>query len=306
MKTALFHTSFLLLALVAKAASFGDAFTTGTPADYLEGNLKDVQIKDRTLILKDTQIGFRPVSVTAGKAYQLSFEAFFTGDSESIEDNPRFDLFTLPFQLSPLLPSRQIQFLDQSGKPVGRSLKWAMPFREKQEYLDLFHVPPTAVSMKLVIGSGKQLSLSLRDLKLEQLPADSEALNLNPSFALGVFNYSGWQNIAQGGKLTKGDGKTIFDTKYGSRGSKFPLAGPGTYTLSAKATGNGFNSTAHVDIFDAEGKTLMRASVRDFEKPNYFVVPAGATSASLLVYSCLLEEVRLKRVGDEEAIEKFR
>ena len=100
------------------------------------------------------------------------------------------------------------------------------------------------------------------------------------------------------------DGKTIFDTKYGSRGTAFPLPGPGTYALSAKATGNGYNSCVKLDVFDREGKKIMTTVLRRYEQTNYFVPPPEAASASLLVYSCLLEEVRLVRVGDENAIEQ--
>lgn len=305
MKTSLLQIGFLFSTL-AGGAALGDDFATGSPSDYIEGKLENIRVENRALILTDTHADFKPVYVTAGKAYQLSFAADFAGDVESIEDNPRFDLFTQPSEVTPRLPSRQIEFLDEGGKPVGRKLLSAMPFRERRDYIDLFHAPPTAVSMKLKITSGTGLSLTLRDMKVEEFRTASDALNINPTFALGSFNYSGWQNISAGGKLVERDGKTVFDTKYGSRGREFPLAGPGTYALSAKATGNGYNATAHVDIFDNAGKKLMRASVRHFGETNYFVVPPGATSASLLVYSCLLEEIRVKRVGDEGAIEAFR
>ena len=95
------------------------------------------------------------------------------------------------------------------------------------------------------------------------------------------------------------------NTKYGSRSLSFPLQGPGTYALSAKATGNGYNSCVKADVFDAEGEKLMTAVVRRYDQTTYFVPPPEAVSASLLVYSCLLEEARLVRVGDENEIQAF-
>jgi hypothetical protein len=92
------------------------------------------------------------------------------------------------------------------------------------------------------------------------------------------------------------------NTKYGSRSLSFPLQGPGTYALSAKATGNGYNSCVQVHVFDAKGDILLKVSTRRYGLASYFVPPKEAVAASFLVYSCLLEEVRLVRVGDENAI----
>ncbi len=50
----------------------------------------------------------------------------------------------------------------------------------------------------------------------------------------------------------------------------------------------------------------MTAVLRRYEQTNYFVPPPEAVSASFPVYSCLLEEVRLVRVGHEEAIDTFQ
>ena len=83
----------------------------------------------------------------------------------------------------------------------------------------------------------------------------------------------------------------------------FPLHGPGTYALSAKATGNGYNSCVQVHVFDTKGNMLLKVSTRRYGPPSYFVPPKEAVTASFLVYSCLLEEVRLVRVGDENVID---
>ncbi len=142
-------------------------------------------------------------------------------------------------------------------------------------------------------------------MKLEET-ADEGAINANPNLALGPFNDSGWKNIAQGGRFLIRDGKTVFDTQYGSRSQDFPVVEPGTYALSAKATPNGFNSSVHVDVHDAKGKSLLRVSTRRYGPPTHFVLPEGAASASFLAYSCLLEEIKLVRVGDESAIKSLK
>ncbi len=57
-----------------------------------------------------------------------------------------------------------------------------------------------------------------------------------------------------------------------------------------------------VHVFDAKGDILLKVSTRRYGLASYFVPPKEAVAASFLVYSCLLEEVRLVRVGDENAI----
>ena len=185
---------------------------------------------------------------------------------------------------------------------IQGTLVFGMPFRDRHEYADVFYTPPQAASIRLSVSSGDGVTLAMQDLAFAET-VEEDALNVNPAFRLGPFNYSGWQNISAGGKLIERDGKTVFDTKYGSRGSRFPLSGPGTYALSATATGNGYNSCVKVDIFDAQGKKLMTSVLRRYDQSQYFVAPPEAVSASFLVYSCLLEEVRLVRIGDEKAIE---
>jgi hypothetical protein len=203
-----------------------------------------------------------------------------------------------------VLPSREVRFLDATGEPTGQALVFSMPFRERHSYTDVFYTPPDAVALRLCIDSGHGVTFAIRNLSLETTP-DEGAINVNPAFRLGPFNYSGWKNISAGGKIIEMDGKTVFDTKYGSRGAAFPLPGPGTYALSARATGNGYNSCVKLDVFDREEKNIMTTVLRRYEQTNYFVLPPEAASASLLVYSCLLEEVGLVRVGDENAIEDY-
>ncbi len=301
----------LSVAFPALAASpFGDGFASGQLGDYIDGPFPSDRIQivslegPNALRIADSRVRFKTTVVAPSAKYTLAFDGSIAGDVESIEENPRFAIFAQPRQKNAVLPYREIQFLDKAGSVTGQTLVFSMPVRDKHTYVDVFYTPPDAAALRLVIASGEGVTLTLQNLSL-QATADEGAINVNPAFQYGPLNYSGWQNISAGGKLIEMDGKTVFDTKYGSRGTAFPLPGPGTYALSAKATGNGYNSCVKADIFDAEGKKLMTSVLRRYDKTNYFVAPPGAKSASFLVYSCLLEEVRLVRVGDESEIEKW-
>lgn len=296
--------------VAAGATPLAADFSSGKPADYFtEGTAGRVQVfsvkQVQAMALSDSTARLRDVTVKPATKYTLKLRAAFDGDVESIEENPRFEIFARLGQTSPRLPSRRIEFLDATGKSTGQPLAFAMAFRRQRTYEDVFHTPAEAATLRISLASGKGVRLVLSALRVTETP-DEGALNVNPAFRLGLYNYSGWQNIAAGGRLVRRNGKTLLDTKYGSTGQKIPLSRPGTYALSAKATGNGYNSVVIARVHDRQGKKLMQASTRRYGPRTYFVLPENAAYASLLVYSCLLEEARLVRVGDVRAIESMR
>jgi hypothetical protein len=251
------------------------------------------------------QARFRDVAVKPGVKYTFALDAAFEGDVESIEENPRFEIFLQAARTSPRLPMREIRFFDPAGRPVGEAIRYALPFRGRHRYQDVFHAPRGAALARILLTSGDGVRLAVAKAALTETP-DEGALNVNPAFRLGPANYSGWSRIAAGGQLLQQDGRTILDTKYGSAGESIPLPGPGTYAISAKAAANGYNSVVIVRVYDAAGQKMMETSTRRYGPPTYFVPPPGAATASFLVYSCLLEEVRLVRAGDEDAINALR
>ena len=244
------------------ASPYNGGFATGKPGDYLAGDFPPEQIRivpidgANAMVIDDTTVRFKDVSVRPNAKYTLSFQGSFSAEVESIEENLRFEIFTRLGQVSPVLPLRRLQFLDAAGQPLASSLQYAMPFRGQHRYTDVFYTPANAASLRLHVASGDGVALSLRGLKLDEA-ADEGAINVNPAFRLGPLNYSGWQRISAGGQIIELDGETVFDTRYGSRGMAFPLPGPGTYALSAKASGNGYNSCVQVHVFDAKGNMLL-------------------------------------------------
>jgi hypothetical protein len=284
-------------------------FSTGRPAEYFTNETAgNVQIsksgKTQVMEISNASARFHDMDVKPSSRCALRLEAAFEGDVESIEENPRFEIFSRLGQTSSRLPSREIRFCDAAGKPIGQALKYAMPFKKQRTYHDEFYTPADAKTARIRLASGKDVRLLLSRLSLAEID-DETTLNVNPAFQLGPNNYSGWQNISRGGQLIQRDGKSILDSKYGSTGQMIPLSKPGTYAFSAKATSNGYNSVVIVRVYDEQGKELMRSSTRRYGPRTYFVPPKNSAYASFLVYSCLLEEVRLIRVGDEHAIESL-
>jgi len=285
-------------------------FSNGQPADYFTNETADnVRLTEtatgRGMQLSGKAAWLLDIEVKPSTRYALRLTAAFDGDAESMEENPRFEVFCRLGQTSPRLPSREIQFLDAAGKPTGRTLKYAMPFKKQRTYHDEFYTPSTAETVRIRLIPGKDARLLLSQAHFAET-AGTDLLNINPSFELGPNNYSGWRNISQGGQLIRRNGKTVLDTKYGSTGQRIPLSQPGTYALSAKATANGYNSIVIVRVYNQQGQELMRSSTRKYGPRTYFVPPADAAYISLLVYSCLLEEVKIQRVGDENTIRSLQ
>lgn len=308
---------YLLILLIVAAANVAIAapptefdFSTGEPADYFTnetaGKVRTSRIGEtRAMVISNATARFHDIQVKSSTRYALKLEAAFEGDVESIEENPRFEVFSQLGQTSARLPSREIRFYDASGESVGQTMRYALPFKNPRTYQDEFYTPEYASIARVSLASGTDIRLMLSQLKFAEI-GDEATLNINPEFQLGPHNYSGWQNISGGGQLIQRDGKTILDTKYGSTSQRIPLTKPGTYAFSAKATPNGYNSVVIVRVYDADGKELMRSSTRRYGPRTYFVPPNDAAYASFLVYSCLLEELRLQRVGDESAINLLR
>lgn len=307
----------LLVAATAAAQPYGDGFATGNVSDYLAdaSRLKPEHVSLQSAagmlgkrclrVSGASRIVFKDVPVSPDRKYTLRFRARHEG-SESVEENPRWDGFTAYTRVPPLVPQRELQFFDASRKPLP-ALASGMPFRQWQGYRDIFYPPPGAASMRLLIASGRaEITLYLDDVVLEPTP-DEGSVNVNPVIGkYGLYNYSGWLNPSAGGKIIQlEDGRLAFDTRYGTSSPSFPLAEPGTYCLFARSQENGYNSVVILNLLDESGRKIESVDMRRYGVPRYFVVPPGARRGSFLVYSNLLEELRLTRVGDADQIQKL-
>jgi hypothetical protein len=305
----------------AAAATFGDGFATEDLAAYLEnaGGAKPENIAleraegmtgKRVLRLANkAEARFKMVPVDENTKYTLTFRGRFDG-GESIEDNPRFDTFVTAGSKPPILPFREVEFFDDDRKPVrgNDAVASAMPFRTWQPYRDTFYSPTGAAFLRLTISTPQAgLTFYMDDVKFVKTP-DEGAINCNPiQGKYGLYDYSGWRRPAAGGKLVEiENGKIAFDTKYGTGGTTFPLSQSGTYSLTATARGNGYNSVVILHLFDGNGKKIEEVALREYTAPRYFVMPPGVKRGAFLVYSNILEEVRLVRIGDENKINEVR
>ena len=164
---------FALLATAAWAAPPLDAdFSKATAAEELFEKLPGVQVATvdgtRVLVAADATIRFRDATVKPATKYTLTLNASFQGDVESIEENPRFEVFNRLGKTSARLPSREIRFFDAAGKPAGKPLVFGMPFKNQHAYQDVFYTPRDAVSARIALSAGKDVRLIVANLKFEE------------------------------------------------------------------------------------------------------------------------------------------
>lgn len=301
----------------AVAAPFGDGFAGRDLSAYLDNakQLKPNQAAIETAkgltgnaalrIGEGVRVVFRDVPIDADTKYTLTFRARFDG-GESAEENPHLDQFAAYGAAPVVLPARELQFLDADKKVLPGSMHAGMPFRNWSEHRDVFYPPAKAAFVRLAIRSGKQgTTLFVDDMKLDKTP-DEGAINVNPVIGrYGKYNYSGWSSVSAGGKIIEAeDGRVVFDTKYGSRSASFPFPGPGTYAITARSEGNGYNTSIVLALLDENGKRLDGISAWGNGRPYKFVLPAAAKRGSFLVYSNLIEELRVTRFTDDGAAAK--
>jgi hypothetical protein len=248
---------------------------------------------------------FEWLPVTGGTKYQFSFRAKQQG-AETLEENPR--LSELIFNSRSFLPWCRLKFYDADRQPLNAdSPSWSIPFGQWHEVKWVFYPPRHAAYMEFEIqtGSVKGTTVSLADPRLDPAP-DEQAINVNPSFRYGPYNYSGWRAFNDIGRLHKlDDGATVLETGFSAYSETFPLNEPGTYRWQMKATSYAQRGgPAFLVFLDADGKEIGRIGDR-ISKPkkeliSHFVLPKGVERGYFLIYHSVIEELRLTRVGCEE------
>lgn len=306
----------------AQNAVYGDAFRQSaldaylgrTPSPSAAAWVADAAEKGKVLKVAG-QVEFKSVPVNDATKHLLAFRVRLEG-SESIEENPR--LAEVISNRRAFLPWAQLLFFDAAGKSVDAAAQPAMalPFAKWHEQQWVFYPPAGAVSMRLVVNPGqKGNALYLADARLTPAP-DEGAVNVNPAFSLGPYNYSGWSafNVPGGaGRLySTDDGRTVLYTGFSAQTTTFPLREPGTYRICFNATGNERNALAYLVLLDAAGKEVSRittmisnpgpkaGSTPFREGVSHFVLPKEVVRGYFLVYHSMVRELRLTRIGGEE------
>ncbi len=317
-------SSFIFAVIILSAAEndrikiFGDSFANGTLKNYIDGripgNVSFAPSKNNSsgkmLVCPKGfkgSLSFKKVRVKPGVKYKLDFMAKIDG-KDVIEKNSRIGLIQV--SSSNILYHWRIVFFDSTGKRIPRAIQsnhLSLVSNEWKKYTSVFYTPPNAVYLKLGFSnSNPENGMMLENLDLGLCP-DEGAINCNPEFSYGAYNYAGWRFIISGGLLFKTDkGKYVLDSAYGSTSRRFPLISDGTYRLYARGIKSKGYSVVNIFFVDAKGKNLKQIHMRAAPEGKYidFVPPVKTAFAYFRVYKHILEAVRLTRIGDKSLLKK--
>ena len=308
----------MLLASVLAASNdmkiFRDGFGRGSIAGRVPARVKFAPSENdssgKTLVCSKGFKGsfsFKKVRIKPNVKYKLDFMAKVDGD-DVIEKNSRIGLVQV--SSGNILYHWRIVFFDSTGKRIPRAVQdnhLSLVSNKWKKYTSVFYTPPNAAYLQLGFSNrNPRNGMMLENIDLKLCP-DEGAINCNPAFSYGAYNYAGWRFIISGGELLKtGKGKYALDSAYGSTGRKFPLVSDGTYRLYARGIKSKGYSVVNIFFVDAKGKNLKQIHMRAAPEGKYidFVPPAKTAFAYFRVYKHILEEVRLTRIGDKTLLKK--
>ncbi len=291
---------------------FGDSFARQDAAQYFIGKPKvafTAKADGKGNVLKaQSSIVFKKVAVTPDTRYILTFTASQEG-SEPIEENPTLAGIIFAYR-GQLYPVCRLFFFDEKGKRIGQvrgsNPFFAIPFGKPHEHKFVFYAPPKAVAMSLSFSMGKKVkALLLSDVSLKEENSE-KIININPTFSLGEYNYSGISGFnAPDGRIIKlPDGKNALFTGFSVWTTHCPLKKAGSYLV--KIRGKGYfkkRVDPHIVFLDINRKKISQVALpRPFISNEGYVEyrfkrPARAAYAYFWIYHGTVTEISLTYEG---------
>lgn len=243
---------------------------------------------------KPQTLTFNSASVEGGQAYLLTFEAKATG-VPLLENNPRTHVAR--YESSSLFWRWRLGFNNAENQSCGQLGYSHMTVfsSEWRTYKDVFYAPEDAASVGLVFAPPVvPVAIEMRNVTLE--PYDRNGVvNLNGDFALGEAYLGGWSSPLVAADFRVIDGKTVFDTAYGSESARFPLDDKLAYRLTVKRNTYGGYTGANFYLLGG-GKQLKMCKVPRSGTLD-LALPEGTTSGYLKIYNSYLESAELTVLG---------
>ena len=209
-------------------------------------------------------------------------------------------------------PMQELEFFGPEGKdrkgPRFRRFQPLLPGTSGR-WVHEFHAPEGQVKMTLTVADNRKtgLAVNLSDIRLEEVK-DAPTVNVNPDFALGLYNYSG---------LRGGNGEGFVMLKNPQGGNSFyggmsfdtepmPIEAGAKYRLEYAGWGLFKSRIDPFMNFSGKGKfpTVDLPRVyRDEKNPEApgrrvyeFTAPEGAEWVSFCFYHGTLDSLRLTRL----------
>ncbi len=303
------------------AVPWNDGFETGKLREYSSWNTAGVSIEKNEgghfLVIgkvpenaksKRVDILMKQTPVKDAVKYRFSFRAKIEGP-DTIEDNPQLEYLFYEYDKAArgkTLPGWRLVFYGEDKKEISRGfpLFWNTVFhREWTLYEEVFYPPAGAVSLAVVFSNGGNPDNAVMIDELELETADEGALNINPEFKYGKYNFSGC-NWGKNAKIIEYEkGKFALDNKNGwCVMDPVPVTPGAEYEVSA--TIHSPEKAGRVYVWCCDGKLKKLSELKQVlrvdppkeeTKTIRFVVPEGVSCVRFATGG-IIKSIRMNQV----------
>lgn len=305
------------------AAPWSDGFESGDLRLYSRWNSGGVSIEKQegghglsvgklpeNAKSKRADIIMKQVPVKDSVKYRFSFRAKVDGP-DTVEDNPQLEYLFYEYNKAAKgksLPGWRIVFYGKDQKEVSRGFPmfWNVVFRKEWTLCEeVFYPPAGAVAMGVAFSNNANPDdvMLLDDLRLETV--DEGALNINPEFKYGKYNFSGCNYVKDAKIVEYEKGKFALDNKTGwCIMDPFPVTPGAEYELTATIQSPEQTGRLYVWCCDEKLKKLSQlkqvlsvSPPKEETKTIRFVVPDGVSYIRLTTGSGgIFKSVRVNQV----------
>jgi len=209
-------------------------------------------------------------------------------------------------------PLQELEFFGPEGKdrkgPRYRRFQPLLPGTSGR-WQHEFYAPAGQVKMTLTVADNKKtgLKVKLSDIRLEEVK-EAPTVNVNPDFALGLYNYSGLQGVNGDGAvmLKNPQGGNSFYGAFSFGTEPTPIEGGAKYRLEYAGWGRFKGRIDPYMDFLGKGKFArvdLPRVYRDEKNPEApgrrvyeFTAPEGAEWVTFCFYHATLDSLRLTKL----------
>ncbi len=302
---------------------WGDGFEKGDVKDYFQRKLTHAAIMkgvgvdgSKALVIDPEKAGpektmvrafMKQIPVQPFVKYKFSFMGKVEGP-DTFENNPLMEHIYFDAARGSKgkpLPGWELLFTDENGKKItyGSPLSSVMAHNGWTRYEEIFYAPLNSKELQIVFHNFMNMKnkLFIDDMKLETI--DEGALNINPDFRYGIYNYSGYSpRNARIVELEKGVFAMDASPDNSFSSTHIPVRPGKEYQLTAHLKSLDKRVRITVGLIDINGKSLspLKTNIelyppnREETKTMVFVAPENIAYVTLHGRNGIVKSFKLK------------
>ncbi len=302
---------------------WGDGFEKGDVKDYFQRKLVHAALVkgagvngSRALVIDPEKAGpektmvrafMKRIPVKHFVKYKFSFMGKIEGP-DTFENNPLMEYIYFDAARGSKgkpLPGWELLFTDENDKKItrGAPLSAVMAHGSWTRYEEIFYAPPRSRELQIIFHNfmNMQNKMFIDDMKLEII--DEGALNINPDFRYGLYNYSGYSpRNSRIVELEKGKFAMDASPENSFSTTTIPVRPNQEYQLTAHLRSVDKRIRVTVGLSDINGKSLspLKTNIelyppnREETKSMSFITPENAAYVSIHGRNGIIKSLKLE------------